>query len=322
MAAEAQATHQPYRGKTLKLWYRDWGCLSDQVWHGVLCAGSFLPDLHRHSSLEVAAHWTAEDGEILPEYKKAYDAICVSPQIMRDSVQQKQLRYLDVAAKSHPAGLNVRTVFCDLVALAFGVTKSHAERRSFSVPGLCDGNLFQLAMQFYNYMRWERPYVQAAAYEILKSENAGDSMIVLGLLGRGAQQCDARRRFAFSALLNYVPGARGEAVSTDDGEDKELTPDVAKHKAYLLLFEAIDSIKEKALRSVFEEPTKLYFNCVGDHTMEGDTVVHGSNTYLALLMATLGIRLPRTPLLSDDGKRERSLRDRVLAANPSSSLTR
>ena len=65
----------------------------------------------------------------------------------------------------------------------------------------------------------------------------------------------------------------------------------------------IDDIKEdKALKATFLEPTKMYFRAVNDHIMEGDVDIHGSNTYLAILLATLGVKLSRTPVLNDEAK--------------------
>ena len=67
-------------------------------------------------------------------------------------------------------------------------------------------------------------------------------------------------------------------------------------------FEFIDDYKDRAFNTVFVTPTIHYFELVGDYTMAGDADVHGGNVYLALLMATLGVRLNRTPYLRDEMK--------------------
>mmetsp|Transcript_12541 Transcript_12541/g.14391 ORF Transcript_12541/g.14391 Transcript_12541/m.14391 type:complete len:103 (-) Transcript_12541:198-506(-) len=38
---------------------------------------------------------------------------------------------------------------------------------------------------------------------------------------------------------------------------------------------------------------------MNDHVMAGDADVHGGNVYLSVLLATLGVKLPREPLLRD-----------------------
>jgi len=58
-------------------------------------------------------------------------------------------------------------------------------------------------------------------------------------------------------------------------------------------------MKLRAFEIVFIEPTREYFSAVGDRTMAGDVNVHGGNSYLAILMATLGVRLNRLPMLHD-----------------------
>eukprot|EP01035_Chromulina_nebulosa_P020045 gene20045-26025_t len=69
-----------------------------------------------------------------------------------------------------------------------------------------------------------------------------------------------------------------------------------------ICIEYLDEIKEKAFYSAFLEPTIVYFDFIGDSTNSGDVEVHGSNTYLTLIEATTGIKLPRIPLLDDEVK--------------------
>lgn len=84
-----------------------------------------------------------------------------------------------------------------------------------------------------------------------------------------------------------------------------------------LVFDAaqtsIDDLKSMAFKSVFVEPTKLYFRAVRDIVMEGDVEVHGCNTYLALLLAALGVKLVHSPMLSDEPKGIVAFRDALSA---------
>mmetsp|Transcript_112520 Transcript_112520/g.313030 ORF Transcript_112520/g.313030 Transcript_112520/m.313030 type:complete len:246 (+) Transcript_112520:17-754(+) len=82
----------------------------------------------------------------------------------------------------------------------------------------------------------------------------------------------------------------------------ETAEDRAKKRVLRQVAEFIDERKEKAFKSTFEEPTKMYFHSVGDFTMEGDVEVHGSNVYLAVLLSTLSVRLPREAHMSDEAK--------------------
>jgi len=63
--------------------------------------------------------------------------------------------------------------------------------------------------------------------------------------------------------------------------------------------EFIEDTKEQALKTTFLEPTKMYFRAKDEPVRENQVDVHGSNTYLAVLSATLGVQLNRRPYLSD-----------------------
>lgn len=115
--------------------------------------------------------------------------------------------------------------------------------------------------------------------------------ITCGLILRAAGECQGRKQDVFTKVID-----RCIALDVSSGGSDVCDPKTA-------LFEAaripIDEMKEIAFKSVFLEPTKMYFRAVGDMTMEGDVEVHGSNTYLAVILATLGIKLPRAPFLED-----------------------
>ena len=57
-----------------------------------------------------------------------------------------------------------------------------------------------------------------------------------------------------------------------------------------------------AFQSSFVEPTRLYYMSVWDSRAEGDVEVHGSNTYITLLQACLGVAVPRLPFVLDEVK--------------------
>ena len=57
-----------------------------------------------------------------------------------------------------------------------------------------------------------------------------------------------------------------------------------------------------AFQASFIEPTRLYYMTVWDSRAEGDVEVHGSNTYITLLQACLGVAVPRLPFVLDEVK--------------------
>jgi hypothetical protein len=64
----------------------------------------------------------------------------------------------------------------------------------------------------------------------------------------------------------------------------------------------LDAFKGKSLHAAFLEPTKLYFDRIGDYVMRDDVDVHGINTYNAVLLATLGIQVPGGNFWEDEPK--------------------
>lgn len=123
--------------------------------------------------------------------------------------------------------------------------------------------------------------------------------LTCGLILRASRECNARKQEVFFNVIQHsISGGEDCAESATSGQQIE------QHK--MKLFDAamtsIDELKDCAFRAVFLEPTKVYFRAVGDYTMEGDVEVHGSNVYLAILLACLGIKLSRSPLLNDEVK--------------------
>lgn len=60
-----------------------------------------------------------------------------------------------------------------------------------------------------------------------------------------------------------------------------------------------DDWKEKALTTVFLEPTKMYYTACRERGLADNVEVHGATVYIAVLMSTLGVRSPRFPFLLD-----------------------
>lgn len=267
------------------------------------------PVLGRATSYEVMERWAVAGRPPLSEYARAADMICVSSAIMSSCKQQRVLEHVERLEAAEPLRESPSKLVQQMVRLAFGSGASKSSHHD--VPGLSSGCMYELAMNFIRLLRWEQRSCLVGLREIIRAGSSGDAMICMGLMARGAQECSARRRWALNSVLGYVPGA-GDAAAKAEAELAGATGGAgggesaavgdARSRVMSFLLDRIDEIKEQAFRSVFEEPTKMYYSKAGDSIMEGDVVVHGSNTYLAALMATLGVRLPRLPLMHDEGK--------------------
>mmetsp|Transcript_7148 Transcript_7148/g.8272 ORF Transcript_7148/g.8272 Transcript_7148/m.8272 type:complete len:336 (-) Transcript_7148:142-1149(-) len=142
---------------------------------------------------------------------------------------------------------------------------------------------------------WQKLFFHRAIYEMeLNEDDKDDLQVTCGLVLRAVGECQGRKQDVFTKVIDRCVSLEVPSASGTQRDHISALYEAARIP--------IDEMKEVAFKSVFIEPTKMYFRAVGDGTMEGDVEVHGSNTYLAVLLATLGVKLPRSPLLDDGTK--------------------
>lgn len=164
--------------------------------------------------------------------------------------------------------------------------------------------MFDGAIQLHQALRWERGYLTQALSILTKMEDATGLQIILALMRRGANECQARKSYVFSAIVGRVK-IPGECAAENGGLEKGNSSDAvyaARRAVSSVVMDLVEETKDKAFKSIFLEPTKMYFRAVRDSVMEGDVEVHGANVYLTILLATLGVQLNRRPYMSDEVK--------------------
>jgi hypothetical protein len=154
-------------------------------------------------------------------------------------------------------------------------------------------------MHYYQALQWERPYLVQALTHLCQTEDPDGLKLVLGLMLDGSGWCHARKTFVFNTIVARVrlPSAAAEQISPRAGEVPGLQ--VARQALMEIVTEFIEDTKDLAVKSTFLEPTKMHFREKDEPVRENQVDVHGSNTYLAVLSATLGVQLNRRPYLSD-----------------------
>jgi hypothetical protein len=329
-----------------------------------------LKPSQRANSEDMVQHWLrrGKTHPFPPEYQRANDQICIQPFLMAKTVLHKKLEELNriAAAKPLQSGDTFTYSLTTAIRRAYKLSSDGAARRYF-IQGRHDaavefqGYPFQESQLYVSSLpAWQQRYMHIAMREFIETEDAMGLQLIIGLLMRGARECDARKRWVFSTLIRRVGSGKGEigqgpACSVDDvtaravlSEQKtpesffgfmksvlfptepapppvlvpktpvradSLTPESkpiepspamtlasAKERLYEKLEEMIDDIKERAFKTVFLEPTACYFHAIHDGINEGDVDVHGSNTYAAVLLASLGIRLARWTFMHDEAK--------------------
>lgn len=230
--------------------------------------------------------------------------ICIAPKFMRSSRMEATINSLIECVARCPLRDSFQITAARAISRAFHLDSiDKAYRHRSAGPSGLENCFHQGCMRVYNGLEvWQKPLLHVALRELTSKDEPDGLQIVCGLLLQSSRQCFARRHHVFFVILE-----RTGQMNTDVAKSEievVASDSLSRHCAVLIdgAQAAIDTLKDKAFKSVFLEPTKMYFRAVGDHTMEGDVEVHGSNLYLAILLATLGVKLNRSPLLSDEVK--------------------
>jgi len=171
--------------------------------------------------------------------------------------------------------------------------------------------------------------MHAALRELVVTDDSSGLIGVLSLLARGGAECSARKLMAFNTVAQRIvprdsishdeisqnESHLAEEMDTEHIEKSSKSEQKSEQSStdhrhvqsalrvlYQFLIDWIDDFKYKAFKSAFLEPTKLFFDAVYDTTMRDDVDVHGSNVYAAILLSTLGVKLPVFPLMRDEPK--------------------
>ncbi len=285
------------------------------------------PKMLRQSSATIVDHWTDHADMDLPkEYLAIIQRVAITDQVMGTSAASQTVQMLDAFGKQFDGGLGLTRSFEETVRLAMrasfpalnSASNQNVERFRTSFPALdvSQACVFGGAVRIHlGLASWRRHYLHLALAYLTQSNSSGhldttSLQLLMGLMLRGATECQSRKCWVFSEILCACDGAaeRAErAMMAAPGNsclgssvETSITPfDAAKQRLRAALVKIVDCVKLRAFEVVFIEPTREYFTAVGDHTMAGDVNVHGCNVYLAILMATLGVRLSRMPMLHD-----------------------
>lgn len=266
---------------------------------------NYLPTHAFSSDAERELGWTAFlDGTgILPDYREAASKILASPALMAGSTLSSTISALESLSKAHKRQESWDELVERITGRAFGPT---FDGTAFISELDVQGNCLAMCWEFFaSFNIYDRQILCAAIRELLRTEDPDGMRTVLGLMMRAARECTARKKQVLATLLKRVKLHTGNdevsAQETAANSEPKINEKVAlaKLRVYLACEELIEELKDAALASTFLEPTKAYYRAVGDTILEGDTDIHGSNTYLALLAATLGIRCSRPAYLED-----------------------
>ena len=119
-------------------------------------------------------------------------------------------------------------------------------------------------------------FMHASLRELVITEKDGASLIgILSLLARGGAECQARKNMAYNTLLLRLESlasssssqsqSQSQSSNNKNNEEKQPQLDGPLKIVFEFLLSYLEDHKYKALKMAFLEPTRLYFDCVGDH---------------------------------------------------------
>lgn len=248
---------------------------------------------------------------VLSEYQTAVQQICVMPSIMATSTTLNKLKLIQSVGSA--AAQDWTSSLLELIKTGFGVQENAAKNFRSTTP-IADGNgnpftanLFVEMNQFYIAMSWEKPYLLWAVSQALKNPNKSELQIIAGLMCRGARECVARKRSAFSTIINMVQldgnTVNNAAIRSNPPliDSASTIIDASRLRIYEACCNFINVRKDLAVLSTFYYPGMFYceaFYC----DVAADMDVHGVSVYLALLQAATGIKTNRLPDFTDEAK--------------------
>lgn len=214
-------------------------------------------------------------------------------------------------------------LFAAIVQKAFRLPTLAAARAFRGAVLVTDSSGHDIAAHFFSDLdsfvaglRWEARTVVAALAVLLHQEDPDGLQMVLGLACRAARECDARKRFVVSAIVNRVGqvqvpssdggtpsgaacGGAGDAPSAgeseggsvisvvsaprDVGADSAAGVAAARGRLFAACLEYINDVKSRAVSSTFLQPATYYCVAQYDDSVLGDLDVHGVSTFLAMM---------------------------------------
>jgi hypothetical protein len=262
-----------------------------------------LPTLQRPlPDLQQIQYWSNPESRHTSNFRHVTSRISVVQSLMGSSHTDQKISALQRKIKASPLQESATKIIAKFVATAFDL-KTVNRSKSFIgfVPGdICNGNYYSGCKSLHDSLpSWQRSLLCAALNEMRSHNDKYSLQLLCALMLRASQECNARKQEIFFKVIQ-------NSASNDKNIDRTSNQIESLEQHKKVLFDAamipIDEIKDYAFKGIFLEPTKMYFNAIGDHVMEGDVEVHGSNVYLAILLATLGVKLCRSPLLDDEPK--------------------
>ena len=218
--------------------------------------------LMRMVSVDMVEWWCNDEKRSraakLEEYERARETISIADHWMHSSSNAGLIRKLEDDARQHNgmADSFERTAL-DAIRKAWSLDSDQKARSlSTDVPSVANGNMYNGALQMHNALSsHDKKLVHLSLSTLTRRKvDSFELQLVIGYMRRGADECNARKKWVVGQMINVVARADSEADSASEAS--------AVVKAHDLLVAAlwkeIDDLKELAFETVFITPTVRY----------------------------------------------------------------
>lgn len=299
----------------------------------------FIPQLKRVSSVDAIEHWSTprtESKALAPEYREAFDSICLRPHWVSHTKTMTILRFIGSAfidssqVEQTLVDTDYFTEICvALISKAYRIegfkpkraptteevdTETEQKLRSIALAQkdvMTGRGIFGTLLNLFSWLGWRKPYFAFALHYWVYLDTPDSLVAKLGEVIDRAVRCASAKRLAFDTVLRHAhtlattkTGSKDRSVSparaaTESKDSKEMSFDKAQAMLHDIMEEYVDQHKLYAYKSAIEEPCRAYFNAVRNTSQRDHFNVHGLNWYLAGVMSSIGMQLPLVPFLSD-----------------------
>lgn len=265
---------------------------------------AYFSDLGRAKSPDIVARWSRPRAhQPLKEYEYATNTFCLNPQWVAHT---RLVRYLQATGETFKADpslqkeMGTRDAF-DAVALQaikkgyrLSTDDSAAEQRDL----VHNCNVLHKMKALYNTAAARQPYLTYAVKILAKFEHPDAIVAKLSEVCDRAERCTSAQRQAFNLLVAHSFHLLEVHDRGSDDCNLESREGAFAH-VLRCMEDFLDDHKERAFKASFMEPTRFYFDLVGDACQRDHVNVHGLNWYLALLHSALGVQVPLLPEYND-----------------------
>mmetsp|Transcript_9070 Transcript_9070/g.15545 ORF Transcript_9070/g.15545 Transcript_9070/m.15545 type:complete len:865 (+) Transcript_9070:125-2719(+) len=265
---------------------------------------AYFSDLSRANSPDIVARWSRPRiCQPLKEYDHATNTFCLNPQWVGHT---RLVRYLQATSEAFKADRSLQKEMStpstfDAVSIQ-AIKKGYRLRSDSSAADQKDlvhnCNVLHKMKALYQTSASRQPYLTYAVQILVKLEHPDAIVAKLSEVCDRAERCTSAQRQAFNLLVAHsfhlleVHEHRADDSNLDSREG-------AFAHVLQCLEDFLDDHKERAFKASFMEPTRLYFDLVGDSCQRDHVNVHGLNWYLAFLHSALGVQVPLLPEYND-----------------------